>query len=326
MPEVELLLAGTVGGAEAGVPLTDLLRLLDSVAESRSLRGAAEALGMSYRGTWGRALAYERQLGTALIVKTKGHGTGLSPAGLHLRDALRAAVAELEAPIAAAQARLRAELAAIPSASPKPLRMAASHDLLLIEAAQALAGMIELSVVGSADAIARLRAGTADAAGFHGGDDAGDRTAAALAALGYETVPLFRREQGLIVARGNPLGIASVSDLAGREARFVNRQVGSGTRTWFDRLVREAKLRPADIEGYSVEEFTHQAVAALVASGGADAGMGLRAAAERFGLGFVPLGRETYFIAAAAGDERIRELRGAVEARVTGMPGYSPAE
>jgi molybdate-binding protein len=110
--------------------------------------------------------------------------------------------------------------------------------------------------------------------------------------------PLFFREQGLILAAGNPLSVCSVKDLTRTGARFVNRQPGSGTRQWFDRLLKRDRLSPSSISGYDQEEFTHQAVAAVIASGAADAGMGVRAVAERFGLAFAPLGREIYYIAA----------------------------
>jgi molybdate-binding protein/molybdenum-dependent DNA-binding transcriptional regulator ModE len=321
----ELGVSGTIGGEGGTVPFRDLLALLDAVALTCSLRGAAESLGLSYRGAWGRALAYEEQLGLKLVVKTKGHGTALSPTGLKMREALRAAVAALDGPVAAAQARLRADLARLPSASVQPLRVAASHDPVLLECAQAVACVVELSVRGSADAIARLRAGTADAAGFHDGSLDGEEQARSLKELGFEIVRLFRREQGLMLRPGNPCRVTSIADLAAAQARFVNRQPGSGTRAWFDRLLVDAGLRPSDIRGYGLEEFTHQAVAALVASGGADAGMGVRAAAERFGLDFVPLGWESYFLAGQPGDARFGQLIEDAASRVQQAPGYKAA-
>ncbi|MDB5557179.1 MAG: LuxR family transcriptional regulator, partial [Enterovirga sp.] len=264
-------------------------------------------------------------LGTQLIVKTKGHGTGLSPAGHRLREALRRAVQRMREPLAAAEGELRGELAQILSGAAARLRLAASHDPLLMEVAQELADTVELSVVGSEEAVARLRTGAADAAGFHGGSEAGDGTAAGLVELGFAVLPLFGREQGLMLAPGNPLEIRTLADLARAKARFVNRQPGSGTRTWFDRLLREAGLQPQAIRGYAAEEFTHQAVAAVVASGAADAGMGVRAAAERFGLAFVPLGRETYFVAGLRGEDRLRAIRDAAAARLPTLAGYSAA-
>ena len=100
------------------------------------------------------------------------------------------------------------------------------------------------------------------------------------------------RVQGLMVAPGNPLGIRSVSDLPGK--RFVNRQRGAGTRVLFDYLLKKNGLTPAEIEGYGNVKFTHTAVAASVAAGNADAGMGILSAAKIYGLDFIPLYNEEY--------------------------------
>jgi molybdate-binding protein len=178
------------------------------------------------------------------------------------------------------------------------LRIAASPDPVLL----GVLGdwpEIELTTMGSLAAIDRLFSGAADAAGVHFGllDPSAEPAFAVLAADASLAVkPLLVREQGLMLAPGNPLAIRSVRDLAASKARFVNRQRGSGTRLWFDRLLAEAAIPATAIAGYEVEEFTHQAVAAVIAAGAADAGMGARAVAERFGLAFEPIGHETYFL------------------------------
>ena len=300
----------------------DLLALLDAVAEERSLRGAADALRLSYRSVWGRILAYETALGQRLVIKTKGHGTGLSPTGERLLSALRAASEELRPAIAGMEARLQAELELTFNTSPRRYRVALSHDPLLIEAAQSLSDAFELSVMGSEDAMARLRHGAVDGAGFHGGTLAGRGRRIGTDLARIEVLPLFEREQGLMLAPGNPLGIASLTDLASTAARFVNRQKGSGTRAWFDRLLAATGIAPDSIRGYGTEEFTHGAVAAVVASGGADAGMGVRAAAEPLGLAFVPLGRETYFLALRSRAPVVDQLIDMVRDKVSKASGY----
>jgi molybdate-binding protein len=103
-----------------------------------------------------------------------------------------------------------------------------------------------------------------------------------------------------MLTQGLAAQIKSLTDLARGGQRFLNRQRGSGTRALLDELLREAGLRPAMIRGYQDEEFTHLAVAASIAGGGAEAGFGIRAAAERFGLAFVPLAKETYYLATRA--------------------------
>lgn len=100
------------------------------------------------------------------------------------------------------------------------------------------------------------------------------------------------RSQGLIIAKGNPLGITSMEDLV--RVIYVNRQKGSGTRILLDYLLKQKGFAPAQIKGYEREEITHTAVAAAVASGTADAGMGILAAAKIYDLGFIPLIQEQY--------------------------------
>lgn len=103
-----------------------------------------------------------------------------------------------------------------------------------------------------------------------------------------------QREQGLIVPKGNPKHIYALADLARPDVIFINRQRGAGTRVLLDYRLRQAALDPAAIQGYDRQEYTHLAVAAAVASGAADCGMGIRAAAQALGLDFVALDMERY--------------------------------
>jgi putative molybdopterin biosynthesis protein len=106
-------------------------------------------------------------------------------------------------------------------------------------------------------------------------------------------VHLARREQGIVVARGNPKSIGSLNDLTSR-VRFVNRQPGSGTRVLLDFELKKSGINPNFIDGYEREEFTHMAVGVAVASGLADAGLAVRAAAQALGLDFIPVASEQY--------------------------------
>jgi len=105
---------------------------------------------------------------------------------------------------------------------------------------------------------------------------------------------LTLREQGLIVAKGNPKGLRGIEDLAGTDIAFVNRQAGSGTRVLFDHHLDQSGVNADAVKGYDHEEFTHMAVAVDVLSGAADAGMGIYAAAKALDLDFVPIAREQY--------------------------------
>ena len=132
-----------------------------------------------------------------------------------------------------------------------------------------------------------------------------------------------------MVAPGNPLNIRGIADLL--RCRYVNRQRGAGTRVLLDYLLKTDHISPADIEGYGNEKFTHTAVAASVAAGNADAGMGIFSAAKIYGLDFIPLYHEEYdFLVneAYADDPKVRAFFEILESeafrrRLTQMGGYS---
>jgi putative molybdopterin biosynthesis protein len=107
-------------------------------------------------------------------------------------------------------------------------------------------------------------------------------------------VTFVHREQGLIVARGNPKEIKGLADLARRDVRYVNRQRGAGTRILLDYGLGQLGIAPEQIRGYEREEYTHLAVAVAVQSGVADCGLGIAAAAWTLGLDFIPLEQERY--------------------------------
>jgi len=107
-------------------------------------------------------------------------------------------------------------------------------------------------------------------------------------------INLAWREQGLMVAPGNPKDIKAIQDLTRPGVRFINRQRGAGTRLLLDYLLKENGLSTAQVQGYEREEYTHMAVAVNVASGTADVGLGILAAARALGLDFIPLLPERY--------------------------------
>jgi putative molybdopterin biosynthesis protein len=110
-------------------------------------------------------------------------------------------------------------------------------------------------------------------------------------------VTLAHRDQGLLVAPGNPKNIRSIADLARADVQFVNRQRGAGTRVLLDYELRRAGLSPQQLRGYDREVYTHMAVAVTVATGAADCGVGILAAARAMGLDFVPVTRERFDLA-----------------------------
>ena len=119
-------------------------------------------------------------------------------------------------------------------------------------------------------------------------------------------VTLANREQGLVVAPGNPRGIRGLDDLARSDLTFVNRKTGSGTRLWLDGQLRQRGIDPAQIRGYATEVSTHREVAEAVRRGNADLGLAVCAAARAAGLDFIPLFEERFDLILP--DENYRDL------------------
>jgi molybdate transport repressor ModE-like protein len=313
-----------------------ILPLLRAVEDTGSLAGAVAQCGCSYRSVWGWLQDYEAQLGAPLVILERGRGASLSTLGRQLVAADDAARARLSEPFA----ELALDLAPKRSRGVPALPVGASHDFVLAALADRLAAArqplrMELAVMGSMEALEQYCAGTVEVAGFHLPLD--------LPHVGWtpglrqlrprrdRLIRFVDRVQGLIVRRGNPHRMASLADVARRKLRFVNRQRGSGTRLLLDALLDREGIAHGAITGYANEEFTHAAVAATVASGGADAGFGLQAAAARYKLGFVPLARERYWLAARASALRSAGLARLIQALrepafagiVEQFPGYT---
>jgi putative molybdopterin biosynthesis protein len=181
-----------------------------------------------------------------------------------------------------------------------------SHDLTLDLMAQFLAEhgrRLASANVGSQGGLVALRRGEAHFAGSHLLDPK-DGTYNISSIRQYmpgipvKVVALAGRDQGLIVKKGNPKGIKSLGDLAGssgvRGVQFVNRQRGAGTRVLLDYHLNLMTIPKESILGYNQEEYTHLGVASAVASGRADCGLGVAAAAQALDLDFIPLFQERY--------------------------------
>jgi putative molybdopterin biosynthesis protein len=219
----------------------------------------------------------------------------------------------------------------------------ASHDAamdLLREEAASRALHLDLRFCGSVDAIRALNEGRCHVAGFHAPwqPDAPSlvaRTYKPLLKTGqHKLIGFAKRAQGLMVARGNPLGLRDWADLCKGDVRFVNRSPGTGTRLLLDQNLQERGLDPASVKGYAHEENSHSAVAARIAAGQADVGLGIAHAAEGHGLDFVPLTQEFYWLVclASALDTapvvQLRQLLGSAawRASLQTLKGYSPID
>ena len=219
-----------------------------------------------------------------------------------------------------------------------------SHDLVLDLAASALRSgdpgiALASSNVGSLAGLAAVRDGLCHVAGSHLLDpDTGDYTLPWIERLmpdhDLAVIRLTHREQGLIVAPGNPLELEGIDDLTRPGLRYVNRQRGAGTRVLLDHLLSQARLQPDEVDGYAREEHTHLAVAAAVAAGRADCGLGVLAAARAFGLDFVPVTKEPYDLVlerTTSEDELLAPLwellvSAGFRAQVDALGGYDTAE
>jgi molybdate-binding protein/DNA-binding transcriptional regulator YhcF (GntR family) len=201
-----------------------------------------------------------------------------------------------------------------PQVTTKPsgslLRFAGSHDLTIDLLARQLAEgapplQLTLSYRGSLGGLMAVARGEADIAGIHLWDEATNSynwpfVERVLPGQSVALVTLAERSLGLILPAGNPQQIGTLVDLAHRPVRWVNRQVGSGTRVWLDGQMRLAGIDTGAIEGYDEEKITHLEVAQAVQSGEATAGLGIYAAAAAYGLDFVPLNKELYQLAIPA--------------------------
>ena len=182
-----------------------------------------------------------------------------------------------------------------------------SHDLCLDLLGQFLAERapgrrLSSANVGSLGGLIALKRGEAHLAGTHLLDpDTGEYNVPYVKRYLPDTpvvlVTLVGREQGLIVRPGNPKSIQTLADVVRDDVTFVNRQRGAGTRVLFDYEIVKLGLKAESVRGYDREEYTHLAVAAAVASGLADCGLGIHSASAALGLEFIPLFKERYDLA-----------------------------
>jgi putative molybdopterin biosynthesis protein len=177
-----------------------------------------------------------------------------------------------------------------------------SHDLTLDLILQFLAEQdrrLSSANVGSQGGLIALRRGEAHLAGSHLlNPETGEYNISYIRQympnIPVKVIALVGRDQGLMVKRGNPMGIKSLKDLTNPNIHFVNRQRGAGTRVLLDYRLKLMAITPERIVGYSQEEYTHLGVAAAIASGRADCGLGIAAAAQALDLEFIPLFQERY--------------------------------
>lgn len=184
------------------------------------------------------------------------------------------------------------------------LHLAGSHDFLIEHLIKYVTKQADLLVlqptyIGSLEGLMMLYRGHCDVAAIHLLDPSTGEYNLPFIRLFFVHEPLTvirlaSREQGLIVAKGNPKDIHGFKDLTRKDITFVNRQKGSGTRFLLDSSIAREKINPSSIKGYGNEEWNHLATASHVSRGSADVALGIRSAAEQLGLDFIPITDERF--------------------------------
>jgi molybdate-binding protein len=148
----------------------------------------------------------------------------------------------------------------------------------------------------------------------------------------HKVVSFVTRQQGLILQSSNPKNVHGLADLTRTDIKFINRQKDSGTRSLLDELIKIEQIEANQIQGFTDEEYTHSAVAAFIAAGMADVGLGIEAAAQHFGLDFLPIAVEHYLMVCKTNtleQPAVKNLLGVMQSeefiqRVNTLPGYTP--
>ena len=320
-----IVIGKTNSGCASFVDLVWLTDLLKSIDLGKTLISAAKELDTSYRSTWDKLNGVENALGVQLLERIKGHGSHLTQAGKFLIQFFEKAQVEHSKYTNEFQNQFFTAFKKFQINSIKKLKFSSSSDQVIQKSVLEFDGF-DLSVAGSMDSLKLLCNHEVDIAGYHAFDPASSKAIyKRLVSEGFRVIPVMMRNQGLIVKKGNPLNISTIMDLTKPKVRFVNRQIGSGTRQLLETLLVNKNIDPTMISGYLHEEFTPTAMANAILANKADVALGVKNVAMENKLGFIPLQEEVFFLAmnpeiAVQGEvvkliRRIRHLSGEI-------PGY----
>jgi putative molybdopterin biosynthesis protein len=290
-------------------------KILDGIQKLGSFMAASKAVGVSYAHAWNLVDNMKRVLGEPIVEARKGGefggGARLTEAGLNLLNEYYELEKKVRGSVEGAPAEAERK-GVIRRTLELPEFTIIGSDCVGLEI---LVGLMrrersftyEIVRVGSSGGLSAIMLGEADVAGIHLLDEeSGEYNTPFLRRYWIaDRAALIRgylREIGLIVAKGNPKNIQDIQDLLRRDVRMVNRTLGSGTRALQDMLLRRAVEKRGlkfnevvkRIKGYSVEVYTHAEVAKAVAEGKADAGFGVKYAAQKYGLDFIPVTQEHF--------------------------------
>lgn len=277
------------------------LPLLSEIERINKLTKAAERCGLSYRHAWNILRDAEQFFGHPVTLMERGRGAQLTELGRVLLQANQRIEARLHTQMESLAMELNSEVHRVLSDQVRVLSIYASHGYAVALIPQHLQGFqTELHYHGPMDALRALKAGECRVAGFtmplHHRIESLQPQYRDLLDMNIIRIRQFiKRQQGLIVSAEFADSMSSLNDLKNSDARFINRQPLSDTRDLLDQLIEEAGIAPSDIKGYDNHEYTHSAVAAHVATGMADVAFGVKAAAARFDLEFVPITEDRYY-------------------------------
>ncbi|WP_213773748.1 substrate-binding domain-containing protein [Bradyrhizobium sp. dw_78] len=280
-----------------------MLGVLNEIRKTGKITSAARDVRLSYRHVWNLIEHWSEFFGAPLVETQRGKGSRLTAFGEKLVWAGERMQARLGPLLENLAQELATEIKPFLQPRPAVIRVHASHGFAVSRLRELLdrePGIgVDLRYVSNQHSLVSLAQGACDLSGVH--LPRGELRAQGIQACKEwldprqdRVISFVTREMGLMVKRGNPLGITSLEDIADRKARFVNRDHDSGTRLLFDQLLALHGIDQARINGAQQIEFTHAAVAAYVASGMADVSFGVEAAARQFGLDFVRLLTEDY--------------------------------
>ena len=321
-----------------------LFQLLEEIQRLGSLKQATDKAKVSYRFAWGLLAKWEAFLKQPLVILERGRGASLSVIGEKLLHANLQLQARFTPEMDNFATQLKQELESVlVNDDVSSLNIFASHDMAIDSLRELINKQstfkLDLHFHGSLESLRALGKGECDIAGFHipDGKIAKHIIPKYLEYLDQEKHQLIyvvKRNQGLMIQPGNPKNISSFKSLTDSNIRFINRQTDSGTRLLFDQLLSSENIDPKQITGYEHEEFTHMAVAAMIASGVADAGFGIAPMAEKFNLEFLPLMWEHYCLAVPrkiAHDHRIATIITLLQSEsfkqsLAGSSGYDTAQ
>jgi molybdate transport repressor ModE-like protein len=280
-----------------------MLEILNEIRISGKITLAADRAHMSYRHAWNLIEKWSAFFEAPLVERRQGRGTTLTAFGDKLVWAGQRLRARLRPQLENLSQELETEIKQFLPHDPSIIRVHASHGFAVAKLRELLAreaGIgVELRYVSNQTSLASLARNECDLAGMHLPQGALRQQSIAackpwIQPGTHRVIGFVTRDMGLMVKRGNPLGINSLDRLLDPAVRFVNRDPDSGTGLLFEQLLIQHQIEGAHIRGHAQIEFTHAAVAAYVASDMADVSFGVEAAARQFDLDFVKLLTEDY--------------------------------